>query len=223
MNQPEEQLTTNTASQTSDTQIFALRKSGVRCHRSIVKRSTNGFTLVELLVTTGIFVLMTGVVLSNYRIYDTNAFFANASEDIVLALRQAQVYGVGVKKNVTGICGGASEFDCSYGVYFLQGANSIIIFADANGDRVYTSSGDSIVETVRWGNSISISGLLCGSFSCVPGIANVTFKRPSPDAFIANAASQPVSIGLLAITLTDSNTGKSSTITVTSAGQISLQ
>ncbi len=179
-----------------------------------------GFTLIELLFSIGIFTIMTGIVLANYRGYNTNALFSNASEDIVLALRQAQVYGVGVKKNVTGICGGLSEFDCSYGVYFSQGANSIIIFADADNNQVYTSLGDSIVETVSWGNSISITGLLCGTFACVPSTANVTFKRPSPDAFIANSAG---SYSALSVTLQDANTGKTAIVNITNAGQISLQ
>jgi prepilin-type N-terminal cleavage/methylation domain-containing protein len=179
-----------------------------------------GFTLIELLVSIGIFTIMTGIVLANYRGYNTDALFSNASEDIVLALRQAQVYGVGVKRNVTGICGGFSEFDCSYGVYFSQGANSIVIFADADGDQVYTSSGDSIVETARWGNSISITELLCGTLPCVPSLASVTFKRPSPDAFIANSAGF---YSALSVTLQDANTGKTAIVGITDTGQISLQ
>lgn len=189
----------------------------------ILHSTQKGFTLVELLVALGIFMLMTGAVLSNYRGYNTNALFSNASEDIVLALRQAQVYGVGVKKNITGICGGVSEFDCSYGVYFSQGANSIIIFADADGDRVYTPANDSLVETILWENSISILGLSCDLFACVPTLANVTFKRPSPDAFIANASGQLVSYGALSVTLQDANTGKTTIVKITNAGQISLQ
>ncbi|MBI5077824.1 MAG: prepilin-type N-terminal cleavage/methylation domain-containing protein [Candidatus Yonathbacteria bacterium] len=192
-------------------------------HFPLSTRASRGFTLVELLVTLGIFVLLTGIILSNYRSYNTNALFANASEDIVLALRQAQVYGVGVKKNITGICGGFSEFDCPYGVYFSQGANSIIIFADANGDRVYTATDDSLVETIQWQNSISILGLSCDMSVCTPSLANVTFKRPSPDAFIANSAGQLTSYGTLSVALQDANTGKITIVKITKAGQISLQ
>ena len=187
-------------------------------------RASRGFTLVELMVTIGIFTMMTGVVLSKYGTFDTNAKFANVSEDIVLALRQAQVYGVG-SKAYSAVCGTGSVFTCPYGVYFSTTGNSAIVFADINTDRVFSAGEDAGLAgaAVNWGTSIVVDSLLCDGGPCALGAAYVTFNRPNPDAFIANAANQAVSYGVLSIALRDTITGKTATVTIRSSGQISLQ
>lgn len=177
-----------------------------------------GFTLVEVLVSLGIFAVLTGVVLSNYRGYNTNALFANASEDIVLALRQAQVYGVGVK-------GVGSSFTTPYGVLFEEGTSSISIFADSNSDGIYKPSDDLVIETINWPSNIKIrknpdEGLACDG-GTTPNLW-VTFRRPNPDAFIKRNAGPACALGGK-ITIFDSNTNKTASVVVTSAGQISLQ
>lgn len=203
---------------------FDFESADSRLGRKLLSTSFRGFTLVELLIVLGVFTLLTGVVLSNYRTYNTNATFANASEDIVLALRQAQVYGAGVKGNIIS-CGGSS-FNCSYGVHFSQSTNSIVLFADVDGNRVYTGADNPPVETITWGSTISIDKLTCGGLDCSTGVANVTFKRPNPDAYIADipvtnpAQSSPYNATI--IILKDVNTGRTATTTITRAGQISL-
>lgn len=189
-----------------------------------VRPSLMGFTLIELLVSIAIFTIMTGVVLAKYNTYNTNAPFANASEDVVLALRQAQVYGAGTKGNAG--CTAATAFECSYGVYFSTNSaekNGLTIFVDNNNDRVFTSGPDGVVEHVQWASSISISTLLC------PGPAsatacNITFRRPNPDAFIDDSTPSPVSsYDAATITIADAISGKTALVTISKAGQISLQ
>ena len=114
-----------------------------------------------------------------------------------------------------------------YGVYFGKPTNSIVVFADVNGDHVYRVADDGApIQTINWGNNISVSSLTCGGNPCILG-ANITFKRPNPDAFIsddiASASTLPFLYSDLSIVLKDSNSGKSSTIKITKAGQISLQ
>lgn len=188
-------------------------------NKRIQYSSHRGFTLVEVLVSLGIFAVLTGVVLSNYRGYNTNALFSNASEDIVLALRQAQVYGVGSK-------GEGSSFTTPFGVYFEEAnPNQIIIFADINpatvppGDGVYTASQDIPVETIKWPNDIKIEtgGLLCDSISVLN--LSVTFTRPNPDASIYGNGVLCATTGKISIT----NGVKNVSVEITSAGQISLQ
>ena len=181
-----------------------------------------GFTLVEVLVSLGIFAVLTGVVLSNYRGYNTNALFSNASEDIVLALRQAQVYGVGVK-------GEGTSFTTPYGVHFDEANPSqIIIFADVYpsavpplvpGDGKYTDGQDSTVETINWGNVVASMTLSCDPSPCAGDVASVTFKRPDPDAVIKNGGGADIT----KLDVIIENGTKASTITITNTGQISLQ
>lgn len=183
--------------------------------------SNRGFTLVEVLVSLGIFAVLTGVVLSNYRGYNTNALFSNASEDIVLALRQAQVYGVGVR-------GTGTSFTTPYGVWFLQNSSNFIIFADNNGNGLYSSADDTIIETISWPSNIKIKtaatgGLSCGSDSTTVAGLGITFNRPNPDAIIKRGSGAICASPGGSVTIIDSNTGKTSTVSITSAGQISLQ
>jgi len=189
-----------------------------------------GFTIIELLVTIGIFSVLTGAVLANYRSFNTNATFANATEDVVLALRQAQVYGAATKGN-TAACGAmGTPFDCAYGVYLSWDPtlkNQIKIFVDKNDNKKYDGTPTDIdVEVIQWSSNIFISDLLCGGTPCVGGASggamNVTFKRPVPDAYITdNVAAGAFTTG--SIVVKDSNTGKITTIGISSAGQISLQ
>lgn len=196
-----------------------------------MKKSTlksGGFTMIELLVTMSIFLMLTGAVLANYRTFNTNALFANASEDVVLSLRQAQVYGASTKGHGAACPG--SSFDCSYGVHFSTTDPHLIrIFVDVNGNRIY-DAGEQFGEVVQWANNISVTGVKCGLITadCV-GVMDVTFNRPNPDAYIADNvfltyAPLPISgFDKGWIVLTDTNTGKTITTTITSAGQISIQ
>ncbi|HBB44023.1 MAG: hypothetical protein UW27_C0017G0034 [Parcubacteria group bacterium GW2011_GWA1_44_13] len=188
---------------------------------NILHSPRKGFTLVEVLVSIGIFTVLTGVVLSNYRGYNTNALFANASEDIVLALRQAQVYGVGVK-------GTGTSFTTPYGVHFNSAnPNQIIIFADIDppaaplsfpGDGIYTAGNDTNIETINWSGVVSLMTLRCNGGPCGGNMANITFRRPNPDAMIYDSSVQHSS---LEVEIT--NNVKTSRIIISNTGQISLQ
>lgn len=177
---------------------------------------SDGFTLVEVLVSLGIFAMLTGVVLSNYRGYNTNALFANSSEDIVLALRQAQVYGVGVK-------GAGTSFNVPYGVYFnTVNPNQVIIFADRGmtPDGKYVAVDDNpIIETINWVDVVTSSSIKCGGFTCGGTELSITFKRPNPDAMIRDGSGATFTNAEISIT----KGTKTSKVYISSAGQISLQ
>lgn len=192
---------------------------------------TAGFTLAELMVTVGIFTVMAGAVLASYDTYTSNAIFANASEDVVLALRQAQVYGAGAKGS-SATCGGSSIFDCSYGVFFSTVApyqNKLTVFADTDNNHVYTSASDTVVSeaSVTWSSSVSVTELLCGGINCTNNVASITFKRPTPDAYIADIEpydpllSSPYNV--FSVTIADVSLGKTSKVVVSRTGQISLE
>ncbi|MEK7460541.1 MAG: prepilin-type N-terminal cleavage/methylation domain-containing protein [Patescibacteria group bacterium] len=178
----------------------------------------SGFTLIELMVTIGIFSVITSVVLTNYRGFIVNANFSNASESVVIALREAQVYGVGTKKSAV-VCG-TSNFTCAFGVHIdTTDRNSFTVFADVNDNKIYDAPGEK-VETVNFPLGTSIQSLSCAPIVCSARL-DVTFKRPNPDAFIADTALQGVSYDSATIGLT--NGIRNSTITISTAGQMSLQ
>lgn len=56
-----------------------------------------GFTLIELMVTVGIFVFFTGMTLMNYPKFKNNTAIALLAHDVALTVRQAQSYGLAVR------------------------------------------------------------------------------------------------------------------------------
>lgn len=185
----------------------------------------SGFTLVELIVTIGIFTIMTSVVLTDYHSFNINADFESSVENIVLALRQAQVYGTGGKTAGITMCGTpASSFSCAYGVHFIAGsAGSYDVFVDANQNYIM-DAGESI-QTIFLGGNTKITSVTCVTSSgvgvCGSGFADVTFMRPSPDAFIAEVPN-PVNFDD-GVEITLSNGTKTSKVVISAAGQISIQ
>lgn len=191
-----------------------------------------GFTLVELLVTIGIFMVMTSVVLAKYRSFSTNSDFANAVEGLVLSLREAQVYGVGSKTAGGTVCPPAPEsaFNCAYGIYLskVDGENgSYVIFVDANKDGSY-NTGEPVVQTVSlwnpseiWIFEIAVDKIVNGIHGITnPNTLTVTFKRPNPDAII-NGDPNNTSVQItLKKGVAQTN---SSVVNVTSAGQMWIQ
>lgn len=191
----------------------------------------SGFTIIELLVTFSIYIIISAIVIANYRGYSTNALSANAPEDVVLALRQAQVYGA-----VGRGCGLVPSFDCRYGVVFTTTSGSekgFTLFVDSNDNKVYDDISEKI-ETLTWSDPSVITKVEClpaiTEPSCSNGILNITFKRPSPDALINDTADMTgfTSGGYERGRVTVSNglsggSAKTKIITISQAGQISIQ
>ena len=195
-----------------------------RSHTLSVK---GGFTIVELMVTIGIFVVITGLTLARYRSFNINADFSNTIEDVVIALREAQVYGAGGKGNAT--CGGLSVYDCSYGVHFALGS-SYNIFVDNNGSNSY-DGGDTVRESKSLAGGATITSISCATaetnsgipYNCINGYVDIMFKRPSPDAFISETPVPTFSDDKALVTIKNADSSKTATITITCAGQMALQ
>lgn len=182
-----------------------------------MRNQSLGFTMVELAVTMAIFTLLISVVLANYRSFTGNADFANATESVALALREAQIYGVGSKQASVACGTPASTFNCPYGASFKVGQGQYVIFVDQNENRIYDSATDTVVRTVVLPTGVTISGASCAVASCGTGF-DVTFKRPSPDALIG-ATGEASAV----LTLSRATTGKTSSIRISRAGQFSIQ
>ena len=192
--------------------------------RSLLK--LGGFTLIELVVSIVIFSVITAIVLSSNKTFGTNAKMVNASEDIVLALRQAQVYGISSKRNSNtngnAIVCGTSAFDCRLGVNFSTASPSqFFVFVDVDDSKTY-NTGDVIIETIPFATPIAISSIDCLPHitGCAGNVLNVTFKRPNPDAIIADTTTGG---GYDEAHVVISDGIKNTTIDVSRTGQISLQ
>ena len=186
----------------------------------------SGFTLIELLVVIALITIITAVFLFQQRRFDSSTLLRSLAYNIALSIRQAQVYGTSVRE-FSGL------FDYSYGVYFSN-AGSYILFADVNGDKVYTSSPtDEKVQLFSLSNGYSILQFCgvraSGQEDCFGGGKNggtqitslsIYFKRPNPDAQFFSSAGNTYSSAYIKVAgPSDVVTRK---VTVTLPGQISV-
>ena len=77
--------------------IFLKFKGGLPNSAFRSRKTTTGFSLVELIVVMGIFTIMTSIVIFNYGRFSSNLIVTNLAYESALAVRQAQVYGISVK------------------------------------------------------------------------------------------------------------------------------
>ena len=125
------------------------------------RRYRGGFTVIELVVTTAIFVTITAITLANYPRFSNKVALDLLAHDIALALRQAQTFGLGIHEFQTGSSG---LFPSGYGVSFAQGEpNLLYLFADINRDS-------------RFGNRFN-AGTACGTSN--PGECVEQYHIPS--------------------------------------------
>lgn len=190
-------------------------------------RRNGGFTLVELIVTVGIFAIISSVVLVRNSQFDNEVLLADVAYDVALSIRQAQNYGIHV-------LGQGNEFDKPYGVYFEAGENAVTykLFLDVNGNYKYDSNqidinGDEALETFTLGRGFSIARIcdFASDPTCGPkgqlSEVHIVFVRPNPDAIInADEEGNPgtTNVGIELVT----PRGGSRLITVQSTGQISI-
>ena len=78
----------------------------------------NGFTLVELLVTVGIFAVISGITLANYPKFNTQTALTGLAQQIAISIREAQVYGVAVRNSSTTANIATQDVYPAYGIFF---------------------------------------------------------------------------------------------------------
>ena len=199
--------------------------------------SNKGFTLVELMVSIGIFAFMTALHVAKYGTFNQGILLTNLAYDVALTIRNAQSYGLNVKSKPSGgtdcAAGGSSFsncFDYPYGVHFDEGASGdpapntrFVFFADISKDGVY-NSGDEIIKTsyIRRGRIVdNICISLDSSCNITPSSLDITFKRPDPNAIIIGNINQNTKYAYAEITLKSSDGGLKK-VTVRSTGQIDV-
>lgn len=190
--------------------------------KTLLKR---GFSLIELVVSAGILVLITSVVLVSHSTFGGNILIGNLAYDVALSIRQSQVFGLSVRE--FGI--GTGQFDVGYGVHFdKDDLSSYLLFADLDKGKTF-DVGDGVQEVfnLRQGYSIdefcatnAASVELCtkaGNMSTL----DIVFIRPNPDAFIRVDGNASTIYGRARIVMR-SPQGTSRQVIVESTGQISI-
>lgn len=156
--------------------------------------SKMGFTLAELVVSMAIISIMAAILLGSRNQYNERLALKNETYKVVLYLRQAQVYSMGVK-------GGGSPvtFNTSYGVHFRRDEpTQFRFFTDQNGDGKFPNDNSEINEIISLSNNVTFdmnmpkmgcttkNGAIWRCYGPQGGLRqiSITFKRPSSSAMI---------------------------------------
>lgn len=151
------------------------------------RQSTRGFTLIELVVVVTIMLIFTTGFLLRQQRFNSSTILRGVAYSVALSIRQAQVYGTATRESaVSAFSGGTSAK--AYGVYFSNGSNTYILFADLNNNQQY-DNGES-VQTFTLSNGFTMSEFCVTSGvtqTCSPTLTYLTilFKRPDPDSCFA--------------------------------------
>lgn len=167
--------------------------------------STNGFTLVELLVSISIVGVVTTTILLNQSSYTRTAALTAAADELASRISEAQAYGIAVKERSPG----TSDFSSAYGVAVsvLAGDSptSYILFVDRNSNQRYdgtwacvTGGTSECLEKITFTNGTYIAEICNirtnGTTTCgATKRFDVTFTRPSLEAAITfyNSSGNP--------------------------------
>jgi prepilin-type N-terminal cleavage/methylation domain-containing protein len=179
-----------------------------------------GFTLLEMLFALAISITISSVVLYNHRQFSEQFIITGLAQRVALAIREAQVFGLGVREFELG---GLSSFSMPYGIHFsLSEPRTFFLFADRNANTRYDVALDTVIETFTLERGHSIARL-CSSdgvnLNCTISALTITFKRPDPEATIRDNTGGPRVSGRVDLA---SPSRKERSVEVTLSGQISL-
>ena len=190
-------------------------------------KGDHGFSIVELVVTIGIFAMMTALLVAKYGNFNQGTLLTNLAYDVALTIRNAQSYGLNVK-NAPATNGDrfSNNFNIPYGVRFANGAKDFVFYADSDSNGIYKSP-DIVVSDTSIKRNSSIGSLCIGSSESdcsATGVTflDVTFRRPDPNAIITKNNDTTKTYGYAEITLKASD-GSVKIVTVRSNGQIAVK
>lgn len=203
--------------------------------------SAAGFSILELLVTLGVFLVVSAMLIVSYRTYDSRFALDTEAQLAAQAIREAQVSAMSVRANT----GGAFT---RYGIRFDHNTpGTFVLFSDKNANSVYDpglgTCGTSGTEcekifTLRPKHRVAficVEGAVGASVDCPVGQeefnhVDIVFTRPNPDAVISGVheiappGTQGLPNGLARARIRfENNRGHYRIVEVWQTGQISVQ
>ncbi len=161
---------------------------------------TDGFTVMELLVSIAVAVLLLTIILANFPAFGRSLAVEREAQLIALALRDAEARAIATVESPIV----ASDFFSPYGVHFsLATPQQYIIFSDAGaaGFQGYFDAGERL-ETLSMGRQVRIQQICRGLKTADPNdnlcvnALSITFRRPSPLIAVKGVAGGPPPVSL---------------------------
>lgn len=189
----------------------------------VARMKQRGFTMIELVVVTGIMVVITSIMLANNAKFGGVVILRNLVYDMALSMREAQTYGISVRK----FGSGAGDFTAGYGLDFqLTNGTSYLLFADVLGENGLYDDAEELVQAYNIGRGFRITDLCAsqtgsGAETCGLDRITVVFVRPEPDAHIrVNGLSALYQRARIVVS---GPQGDSAAVLVEATGQISIE
>ncbi|MDP2734904.1 MAG: type II secretion system protein [bacterium] len=178
----------------------------------LIRNRERGYTITELLVVVAIIVLMTSLVLPNWRSGERGLAMERTASKLGQDVRRVQEFAMRAQAYTC-----ATGSISGYGIHFDTSApDSYILFAECNDTNTYDSGVDGIVEVADMESGVKMQEILLDS---VPGgTASIVFIPPAPTVFIKPG--DPLEARIV-LERTDGVTGTRS-VTISSKGVIDI-
>ena len=109
-----------------------------------ILKNNSGFTLAELMVSVAVIVIVSAMTLVNFRSTNNNAASSMAVQKLASDIRMVQGWALSLKDF------NGSSPDGGWGIRFLKGEGSYIVFADIDGSKKYRASEDGTVNNENY-------------------------------------------------------------------------
>ena len=167
---------------------------------------SRAFTIIEMVVVIGIILMITGLILPNYRLNDKQLALERSIHKTAQDLRRIQ-----------GMAISAKEYDCGpqklkgYGISFLDNTDYYSVMARCvNGDI-----NDNLTERINLETGIKIKEIKKGN--TVVNSLNVFFYPPDPETDIGRESRVSVTLSI------ESSPSQTRTIEINKIGVISIK
>jgi len=143
--------------------------------------NSSGFTLLELMVGIAILVIITSMVLANFKVGNRQADLNMAAHRVASSLREVQSYAMGLKE-----FDGISP-DNGWGIAFEEGTSYYRIFGDLNSPgKLYNLPVEEKYSKLDLGPNIEISDIFWEADSSIHFLY-VVYSPPDPSIHIGTA------------------------------------
>ena len=190
------------------------------------RHAGQGFTIVELIVVIFLVVVFTTMVLLRQGSFQNSVLLRNTAYELALSIREAQVYGIGVRRDSADVVSGR------YGVHIdIDTPELIVLYTDSDEDNMY--GGGELKQTNLFKKPFSIVNICfthaSGVEECadsVPSIIGleILFIRPNPDAYLYLVRTGNIieSVSKARISIGAPN-GKYIDVIISKTGQVAVQ
>ncbi|MBI5045971.1 MAG: prepilin-type N-terminal cleavage/methylation domain-containing protein [Candidatus Niyogibacteria bacterium] len=146
-------------------------------------RSSDAFTIVEMLVSISIFTIITSLVLTNYPKFSEHFALERTAQEVAQSFREAKTLSLAVTVTATELAVGTKT---GYGVHFEQNSKNYLIFSDIYPDipnKIFDVNSDRIDSSYNIQADATVTGFCAGN-DCILNstfqMMDIVFTRPEP-------------------------------------------